>query len=143
MKQFKYTINGSLYNVTVHKVEDTIAEVEVNGTPYKVLLDKPVKKQVVTIKRPAQAPTTLSGAPLVSRPASAGATGAVKSPLPGVILSIDCHTGDEVKKGQKLLVLEAMKMENAITAEYAGKVVEIKVSRGDSVLEGAELIIIK
>ena len=44
MKQFKYTINGNVYNVTVNKVEDTIAEVEVNGTPYKVLMDKPAKK---------------------------------------------------------------------------------------------------
>ncbi|MDR3194354.1 MAG: biotin/lipoyl-binding protein [Tannerella sp.] len=143
MKQFKYTINGSIYNVTVHKVEDTIAEVEVNGTPYKVLLDKPAKKQVITIKRPAQAPTTSSGTPLVSRPASASASGVVKSPLPGVILSIDCKVGDEVKKGDKLLVLEAMKMENTIPAENSGKIAEIKVSKGDSVLEGAELIIIK
>ncbi|MDR2469299.1 MAG: acetyl-CoA carboxylase biotin carboxyl carrier protein subunit, partial [Tannerella sp.] len=93
MKQFKYTINGSIYNVTVHKVEDTIAEVEVNGTPYKVLMDKPAKKQVVTIKRPAQAPTSLTGTPVVSRPTSAGMAGAVKSPLPGVILSVDCKVG--------------------------------------------------
>jgi len=55
MKQFKYTINGNLYNVTVNKVEDTIAEVEVNGIPYKVLMDKPTKKQVITVKRPVQA----------------------------------------------------------------------------------------
>ena len=39
MKQFKYTINGNLYNVTVNRVEDDIAEVEVNGTPYKVVMD--------------------------------------------------------------------------------------------------------
>ena len=44
MKQFKYTINGNLYNVTVNRVEDDIAEVEVNGTPYKVVMDKPAKK---------------------------------------------------------------------------------------------------
>jgi biotin carboxyl carrier protein len=143
MKQFKYTINGSVYNVTVNKVEDTIAEVEVNGTPYKVLMDKPAKKQVVTIKRPVQAPTTSSGTPVVSRPASSGSSKAVRSPLPGIILSIDCKVGDDVKKGQKLLVLEAMKMENAITADHDGKVAEIKVNRGDSVLEGADLIIIK
>ena len=48
-----------------------------------------------------------------------------------------------MKKGQKLLVLEAMKMENTISSEYAGKVTEIKVNKGDSVLEGAELVIIK
>lgn len=144
MKQFKYTINGNVYSVTVNKIEDTIAEVEVNGTPYKVLMDKPAKKQVVTIKRPAQAPTSSTGAPVVSRPAShAGAGAAIKSPLPGVILTIDCKVGDKVKKGQKLLVLEAMKMENTIPAEADGEVVEIKVNKGDSVLEGADLVIIK
>ncbi|MDR1524386.1 MAG: acetyl-CoA carboxylase biotin carboxyl carrier protein subunit [Tannerella sp.] len=139
MKQFKYTINGSIYNVTVNKVEDTIAEVEVNGTPYKVLMDKPAKKQVITIKRPAQAHTT----PVVSRPAGSSSSSAVKSPLPGVILSIDCHVGDTVKKGQKLLVLEAMKMENTIPSDKDGVIAEIKVNKGDSILEGAELVIIK
>ena len=58
MKQFKYIINGNVYNVSVNQVEDTTAEVEVNGTPYKVKMDKPAKKEFVTIKRPAQAPTT-------------------------------------------------------------------------------------
>jgi len=145
MKQFKYTINGNLYNVTVNKIEDTIAEVEVNGTPYKVLMDKPAKKQVVTIKRPAQAPTSASGAPVIARPASPAAGGGttIKSPLPGVILTIDCKVGDKVKKGQKLLVLEAMKMENTIPSDIEGEVVEIKVNQGESVLEGADLVIVK
>ena len=138
MKQYKYTINGNLYNVTVNKIEDTIAEVEVNGTPYKILMDKPTKKQVVTLKRPAQALTTV-----ISRPTSSSSTKAVKSPLPGVILSIDCKVGDVVKKGQKILVLEAMKMENTIPADQDGTIAEIKVNKGDSVLEGAELVIIK
>ncbi|MDR1330498.1 MAG: biotin/lipoyl-binding protein [Tannerella sp.] len=143
MKHFKYTINGNIYSVTVNKVEDTVAEVEVNGTPYQVAMDKPAKKHVVTIKRPAQAPTTSSGTPLVSRPAAASTAKAVKSPLPGIILSIDCKVGDTVKKGQKILVLEAMKMENTIPADQNGTIVEIKVSKGDAVLEGAELVIIK
>ncbi|MEG1749231.1 MAG: biotin/lipoyl-containing protein [Tannerellaceae bacterium] len=142
MKQFKYTINGNVYNVTVNNVEDTIAEVEVNGTPYKVKMDKPAKKQVVTLKRPAQAPTTSSGAPVVSRPVSSGAAGAVKTPLPGVILQICCAVGDTVKRGQKVIVLEAMKMENNINADRDGKIIEIKVNKGDSVLEGADLVVI-
>ena len=144
MKQFKYTINGSIYNVTVNKVEDTIAEVEVNGTPYKVFMDKPVKKQVITVKRPVQALTSTTGTPFVlTRPVNATVVGAVKSPLPGVVISIDCKTGDPVKKGQKLLVLEAMKMENTIPSDRDGVVAEIKVNKGDSVLEGADLVIIK
>ena len=142
MKQFKYTINGNIYNVTVNNVEDTFAEVEVNGTPYKVQMDKPAKKQMVTLKRPVQAPTTSSGAPVVARPTVQSSAGAVKTPLPGVILSNDCKVGDVVKRGQKVAVLEAMKMENNINADREGKIIEIKVNKGDSVLEGAVIVII-
>ena len=131
-----------MYKVHINSVMDDIAEVEVNGTPYSVKMEKPAKKQMVTLKRPVQAPTTASGAPVVSRPATSGAAGAVKSPLPGVILSVDCKVGDTVKRGQKILVLEAMKMENNINADRDGKIVEIKVNKGDSVLEGADLVVI-
>ena len=142
MKSFKYTINGNVYKVHINSVVDDIAEVEVNGTPYNVKMEKPAKKQMVTLKRPAQAPTTSTVEPVVSRPVYSGEAGAVISPLPGVILSIDCKVGDTVKRGQKILVLEAMKMENNINADRDGKIVEIKVNKGDSVLEGADLVII-
>jgi biotin carboxyl carrier protein len=138
MKSFKYTINGSVYKVVINSIEGTMAEVEVNGTPYKVEMNKPTKKQVVTIKRPAQ--TTM---PLVARPQTSAGPGALKSPLPGVILDIVCKPGDTVKKGQKVIVLEAMKMENAINSDRDGVVKEVKVNKGDSVLEGADLIIIE
>ena len=142
MKSFKYTINGNVYKVHINSVVDDIAEVEVNGIPYSVKMEKPAKKQIVPLKRPAQAPTTPAGEPDVSRPAASSAAGAVKSPLPGVILSVDCKVGDTVKRGQKILVLEAMKMENNINADRDGKIVEIKVNKGDSVLEGADLVVI-
>jgi biotin carboxyl carrier protein len=138
MKSFKYTINGSVYKVVINSIEDTIAEVEVNGTPYKVEMNKPTKKQVVTIKRPAQ--TTVAP---VARPQTSAGPGALKSPLPGVILDIVCKPGDTVKKGQKVMVLEAMKMENAINSDRDGVIKEVKVNKGDSVLEGADLIIIE
>ena len=142
MKSFKYTINGNVYKVHINSSVDDVAEVEVNGTPYKVQMDKPAKKQMVTLKRPAQAPTAANGAPLVARPAASSASGAIKSPLPGVILSIDCKVGDAVKRGQKIAVLEAMKMENNINADRDGKIIEVKVNKGDSVLEGADIVII-
>ena len=145
MKQFKFTINGTVYNVTVNKVENAVAEVEVNGTPYKVCMDKPAQK-TVTIKRPAQTVTAVPNTPPVvaaSCPSGSVSGNAVKSPLSGVILSIDCKVGDEVKKGQQLLILEAMKMENSIPADHDGKIIEIKVKTGDSVREGVDLIIIK
>lgn len=138
MKSFKYTINGSVYKVVINSIEGTMAEVEVNGTPYKVEMNKPAKKQVVTIKRPAQTTT-----PPVTRPQTSAGQGALKSPLPGVILDIVCKQGDTVKKGQKVMVLEAMKMENAINSDRDGVIKEIKVNKGDSVLEGADLIIIE
>ncbi|MDR1561950.1 MAG: biotin/lipoyl-binding protein [Dysgonamonadaceae bacterium] len=138
MKSFKYTINGNVYKVVINTIEDTIADVEVNGTPYKVEMNKPTKKQVVTVKRPVQA-----SVPVVSRPQITAAAGALRSPLPGIILEVVVKQGDIVKKGQKLLVLEAMKMENVINAERDGVVKELKVNKGDSVLEGAELAIIE
>lgn len=143
MKQYKYKINGNLYNVTVNDVEDNIARVEVNGTPYNVELDKPLKVSPKPIVRPAAAPKTATGAPVVSRPAAPAKNSGVKSPLPGVILDIKVKEGDMVKKGQVIVILEAMKMENNINADRDGKVTAIKVNKGDSVLEGTDLIIIE
>ena len=136
MNKFKYTINGNVYKVVVNRLEDTIAEVEVNGTSYKVEMNKPAKKEIVTIKRPVQSD------PPVAKPQQINARVAIlRAPLPGIILDIFCKVGDSVKKGQRVLALEAMKMENVINAEKDGVVKEIKINKGDSVLEGAELII--
>jgi biotin carboxyl carrier protein len=66
----------------------------------------------------------------------------LKTPLPGTILDIVVAVGDTVKTGQKLIVLEAMKMENSIEAHRDGKIINIKVNRGDSVLEGDVLLTI-
>ena len=143
MKQFKYIINGNTYNVIVNKMEDATAEVEVNGVKYSVEMEKPEKKNITTaFERPAQPITTPVKTPVVARPAVPSTVGAVKSPLPGIILSIDCKVGDTIKRGQKLLVLEAMKMENNINSDRDGQVIEIKVNQGDSVLEGADLVVV-
>lgn len=143
MKQYKYKINGNLYTVTVNDIEDNIAQVEVNGTPYKVELDKPIKAAPKAMTRPAAAPKTESGAPVVARPATSNSKSAVKSPLPGVILEVKVKEGDTVKKGQTIIILEAMKMENNINANKDGKITAIKVNKGDSVLEGTDLVVIE
>lgn len=143
MKQYKYKINGNLYSVTVNDVEENIANVEVNGTSYKVELETPVKAVPKPVTRPAAAPKTETGAPVVARPTAAGKKDAVKSPLPGIILDLKVKEGDTVKKGQTVIILEAMKMENNINANKDGKVIEVKVNKGDSVLEGTDLIIIE
>ena len=139
MNNFKYTINGNVYQVVINRIENTFAEVEVNGTYYKVEMNKPTKKQIVTINRPAQT----SVAPVAKPQQTGGGVSALRSPLPGIILEISCSVGDNVKKGQKLMILEAMKMENVINAEKDGVIKEIKVSKGDSVLEGTELVTVE
>ena len=137
MKEYKYKINGNLYNVVIGDIEDNLAHVEVNGTHYTVEMEKK-PKQAVAVARPRPA-----AAPAASKPKPAASKGGVKSPLPGVILDIKVKEGDEVKKGQTVIILEAMKMENSINADRDGKVTSIKVSKGESVLEGTDLIIIE
>lgn len=140
MKSFKYTINGNVYKVHISSVVEDIAELEVNGTPYKVKMEKPAKKQLITITKPASASEPIT--PVTKPAASAGSGTPLKSPLPGVILAVKCAVGDTVKKGQTLVVLEAMKMENNINADRDGSIKEIKVNKGDSVLENADLLVI-
>jgi biotin carboxyl carrier protein len=138
MKEFKYLINGNIYTATLVKMkENNAAEIEVNGKLYTVTTPQSAAKPVA-YSRPAQAAEPLAVAPT----AAAGPSKAVQSPLPGSILSIDCKVGDVVKKGQKIAVLEAMKMENVIPADRNGTVSEILVNKGDTVLEGADLIIL-
>lgn len=147
MKEYKIKINGNNYNVTIDEVEGNAAKVEVNGTPYNVEFEKPLSKPktISVINRPAAAPS--AGPAPASRPAAAPAAAAaaggstVNSPLPGVVLEVKVKDGDKVTKGQVIMVLEAMKMENAIEAPCDGTVT-IKAQKGDSVLEGAPLAII-
>ena len=147
MKEYKYKINGNLYNVVIGDMEENIVHVEVNGTHYTVETEKKVKaapapKPVVRpAARPAAAPVAAPAA--APKPAAGGAKSGVKSPLPGVILDIKVKEGDEVKKGQTIIILEAMKMENSINADKDGKVTAINVSKGESVLEGTDLVIIE
>ena len=145
MKEYKIKINGNDYNVTIDEVEGNAAKVEVNGTPYNVEFDKPLSKPktISVVNRPAAAPA--AGPAPASRPAAAPAAAAggstVNSPLTGVVLEVKVKDGDKVTKGQVIMVLEAMKMENAIEAPCDGTVT-IKAQKGDSVLEGAPLAII-
>ena len=137
MKEYKYKINGNVYNVVIGDIEDNIAHVEVNGTHYNVEMEKK-QKAATPIARPR--PAAVAAKP-AAKPAAA--KGGVKSPLPGVILDIKVKEGDEVKKGQTVIILEAMKMENSINADRDGKITSIKVSKGESVLEGTDLVIIE
>ena len=146
MKEYKYIINGNQYNVTIGDINDNIAQVEVNGTSYKVELEKaPAVAPKTTVVRQAVAPTKPAAqTTVVNKPAAAGAgKSGVKSPLPGVILDSQVNVGDTVKKGQTIIILEAMKMENNINADKDGTVTAIRVNKGDSVLEGRVLVTIE
>ena len=142
MKEYRYKINGNLYKVTVGDIEDNNVHVEVNGTAYTVELEKKAGPKIKPVVRTA-ATTPAAPPPAVSRPVVAGSKSGIKSPLPGVILEIKVKEGDTVKRGQTLLVLEAMKMENNINADKDGKITAINVNKGDSVLEGTDIVIIE
>ena len=145
MKEYKYKINGNLYNVVIGDIEDNIAHVEVNGTHYTVEMEKKPKAAPAPkpVARPVAKPAAAPVAAPAAKPAATSAKSGVKSPLPGVILDIKVNVGDEVKKGQTIIILEAMKMENSINADKDGKVTAINVSKGESVLEGTDLVIIE
>ncbi len=145
MKKFKFTINGNQYMTEVLSIEDNIAEIEVNGTVYKVEVEKALKstKTPKLVRQPVVPSTDIH--PSVAKTSAPGGpkgTGSIKSPLPGVILEVFVREGDTVKMGQKLLMIEAMKMENNIEADKAGIVVSIRKNKGDSVMEGDVLILI-
>jgi len=145
MKKFKFTINGNQYETEVLNIEENMAEIEVNGTLYKVEVDKTMRTtKTPKLVRQTVVPSTDSHPSVAktSSPAGPKGAGSIKSPLPGVILEMFVREGDEVKMGQKLLMLEAMKMENNIEADKAGKVTSILKHKGDSVMEGDVLIII-
>ena len=141
MKEYKYTINGNKYEVVVGDIKDNIATLTVNGETYTVEMEKqaePEKKKPVLKAATAaesEAPAADNGA--------VNKANAVKAPLPGVITDILVAEGDEVKAGDTVIVLEAMKMANNLEAEKDGKVTAICVKIGESVMEDDALIVIE
>lgn len=146
MKNYKFNINGNKYSVDVVNIEDNKAEVELNGKSYTVELDMPELKVPVAPKPVAR---PVAAAPVAAAPAAAPAAAAsgegtsVKSPLPGTILNVFAHPGDKVTSGQRILLLEAMKMENNINAPKDGTIKTIRVQQGDAVMEGDVLFVIE
>lgn len=159
MKEYKYSINGNEYTVAVIDLDGNTAAVEVNGTSYKVdilgeelnITPRPAAKPAAPVAPAPQPQVTAPVAqptpaeqPVAPAPAAqpAGNGKPILSPLPGVILDLKVNVGDQVKAGQTVAILEAMKMENNINAEHDGVVTAIKVNKGDSILEGAEILLI-
>ena len=143
MKEYKYTIDGNKYEVAINEVGETTAKVTVNGAEYIVEWKKPVEEKPVVKVQPVAAKPAAPAAPAAA-PAAAPVSGnAIKTPLPGVIIDVKVNVGDTVKKGDTVVVLEAMKMENNINADRDGKVVAVHVAKGDTVADGAALIVLE
>jgi biotin carboxyl carrier protein len=145
MKKFKFTINGNPYEAEVSNIDENKAEVVVNGVKYNVELQTtPQVTKTPKLVRSVSVPST-DVHPAVAKtrsPSAPKGDGNIQSPLPGVIVDIMVNVGDAVKIGQRLLVLEAMKMENNIEADKAGTVISIAKQKGDSVMEGDLLMVI-
>lgn len=138
MAQYKFKINGKEYNVSIGAAEGKNLTVNVNGADYQVELENAPAAAPVAAPAAAQAPKAEAAA----APKAAGAGVVVKSPLPGIIISVDVKEGQAVKRGQKVAVIEAMKMENDILAEADGTITAVHTRKGDSVLEGADIVTI-
>ena len=143
MKKFKFTIAGQPYDTTVNEIEPNVCEVTVNGTVFQVEIEKQetVKKKPVVTPRSAATATgaAVSASKPAAAPASAGTT-VVKSPLPGSIVKVMVQAGQDIKKGDTLLTMESMKMENVIASEVTGKVKSVLVQPGQNVMQDDKLV---
>ncbi len=132
-KSFQFTIDGRKYETTVNEIEDHVAEVTVNGTVFHVEIDQ---AKNATAIRPAAAHAT-AAAPRAAQPAG---TVVVKSPLPGSIVKVVAAAGQAVKKGDLLLTMESMKMENQVCSEYDGTIKSVLVQPGQNVMQDDKLV---
>lgn len=136
MKNYKFTISGNNYEVDILEVDGDLAKIEVNGTPYLVEIHRQIKQ----VKTPTLVRPVLREPSKSIEKKDQGSKVAIKAPLPGIIIELSVKEGDRVTKGQKLAVMEAMKMENEIKAEKDGEVVSVKITQGQSVLQDEVII---
>ena len=148
MSKFQYTVQGVDYDVEIENVEGNVAKVTVNGIPFEVETKQPIKaapKAKVKVEAPkpvAAAPAQPAPQPAAQPAAAAGAGTKVTAPLPGTITEVCVTVGQQVKEGQTVVILEAMKMQNNIEAETTGSITSIMVKQGDTVMEGSVLVTI-
>ena len=153
MKDYTLKINGHNYNVQIDDANENshLVHVNVNGVNYEVEIEgaktsSVSRPQVAPAPKSANSgmikPSTATPSPRLSAiPPSSGYS--VKCPLPGTVLSVKVAVGDTITKGQTLVILEAMKMENNIDADRGGVVKQILVQQGATVMEGDTLIVIE
>lgn len=127
MKKFNITVNGQTYEVEVE---------EIGGATVAA-----PKAAPVAAPAPKAAPAAAPAPKAAAAPVPAGAQ-SVTAPMPGKILSVNVKAGDSVKRGDVLLILEAMKMQNEIMAPADGKVSDIRVSVGQTVATGEAMVVL-
>lgn len=136
MKLYRLNINGNLYEVNIKEQGSQLVQAVVNDVEYQVKVEE-VKNTLMPALAATSAPSVpVASAPspiaAVAKPMASGAS-AVTAPIPGQIKAIYVQNGDTVAQGQKLLMMEAMKMENMIFSDYSGTVQKVHVNVGDSV----------
>ena len=136
MKKFKFKIRGNNYDAVIKNHEKNIIDIEINGTAYKVEVEQEAKKT----KTPKLIRSRVKTDPNAAKIQQASSGSVVKAPLPGTIFKLVAKEGDDVKVGDVLLIMEAMKMENNIMAESAGVIKSIKVKEGDTVMQDDVLV---
>ena len=137
MKKFKFKIRGNEYEAVINSFEDNIVEIDINGTSYSVQVEQEVKKRKTPKLIRSKVPVSPEDAKIKTKSILGSI---IKAPLPGTIVSVNVKIGDNVNSGDVLLIMEAMKMENNILSEKAGKIKSIHIIPGDTVLQNDLLI---
>jgi biotin carboxyl carrier protein len=120
--------------------EQTVAQVDGRGGKLAVELRRPGRDAVIVAAEVSDARRAAIAAP--GRAAKAAAPATVRSPIPGRLIKMLVKVGDEVARGQTLVVLEAMKMENELAAPRAGRIAEVRCAEGAAVEAGQELVVV-
>lgn len=144
MRKYNLTINDKPFEVVVKEITERDVRVEVNGEKHSVRINQ-IESLVLpdTVPKAADVvPVATAAVRAVKQTATAGVDSVI-APMPGQIKAILVREGDTVKAGQKLLIMEAMKLENKIPANKSGIVKQILVRDGDIVSQNQALVIIK
>lgn len=138
MNRYRVHLNSKDYEVNLLKRDSSLISFELNGKIYEVEVSPVLREQSKSPQRPV-----LSSTQTAAPKAKSNTPGAVIAPIPGIIVDILVKVGQNVTAGQNLAVLEAMKMENNITAHAAGTVKSIDVKKGQEVAAGIQLLTIQ
>ncbi len=125
MKRLRITVEGKAYEV----------DVEILDEGFSAPASRPVSSASARVAAPVA-----KAAPAAPKPVASGGAGDVASPLAAVVVSVDVAVGDTVEEGQKVVTLEAMKMNTIVSATKAGTVSAINVAAGDAVEEGQSMV---